>query len=68
MIDDYARNEEVLDDDELVTTYWTLRRIIYTIVILVTLIAFLIYIFSPLLTVIFNPPTPAPITIPLDRA
>ena len=34
---------------------------------IITLIAFLLYIFSPLLTVIFNPPPPPPITVPSDR-
>jgi hypothetical protein len=68
VLDDYSRNDDALDDDvELDTPYWTPQRILYTLVILITLIAFLLYIFSPLLTVIFNPPPSPPITVPSDR-
>lgn len=67
MIDDSEREDDLLDDEQLDTPYWTPQRIVYTLVILITLIAFLIYVFSPLLTVIFNPPPPPPITVPSDR-
>lgn len=67
MIDDDLRDDLLDDDDDLETPYWTVQRIVYTIVILITLVAFLIYIFSPLLNLIFNPPPPLPITIPSER-
>ncbi|MEZ4668104.1 MAG: hypothetical protein R3E39_09320 [Anaerolineae bacterium] len=55
------------DDDERDLPYWTPQRIIFTLVIIITLIAFLAYVFAPLLTAIFTPPPPAPIPLPLDR-
>jgi hypothetical protein len=48
--------------------YWTPGRILYTLIILITLIAFLVYVLSPTITAMINPPPPPTIDAPLQRA
>jgi hypothetical protein len=60
MIDD---NFDLVDEQtEVIEPYWTARRFIYMLVILITLIAFVVYVLSPLFL-----PTPPPILSPLPR-
>ncbi len=60
MIDDNfdPLNEQI----EAIEPYWTPRRFVYTLIILITLIAFIVYVLSPL----FIPSTPPPLS-PLPR-
>jgi len=52
------------DADDRLEPYWTLRRVIYLAIILITLIAFLLYTLAPL----FFPPAPPPLpTIPRQQ-
>ena len=56
-------NFDLLDEqDEVNEPYWTLQRFVYTLIILITLIAFIVYVLSPL----FLPSTP-PVMSPLPR-
>ena len=48
--------------DNLLEPYWTARRVVYMLIILITLIAFVVYVLSPL----FLPAAP-PILSPLPR-
>ncbi len=60
MIDEHF---EFLDEqDEISEPYWTLRRFIYSLIILITLVAFIVYVLAPL----FTPPI-APVLSPLPR-
>lgn len=51
-----------LPPDEIIEPYWTPRRFVYTLIILITLISFIVYVLSPL----FIPPAP-PLLSPLPR-
>jgi hypothetical protein len=53
--------------DEPEGSYWTPRHILYILIILITLIAFLIYVLSPTITAMINPPPPPTIDAPLQR-
>jgi hypothetical protein len=60
MIDD---NFDLVDEQiEIIEPYWTPRRFVYMLIILITLIAFIVYVLSPL----FIPPAP-PVLSPLPR-
>ncbi|MBZ0280031.1 MAG: hypothetical protein K8L97_04775 [Anaerolineae bacterium] len=65
-------NDDVfLEDDELLdeadAPFWTLPRLIYTVFLVVILIAFLIYTLAPTIQAFLNPLPPPPITLPTDR-
>lgn len=68
MYDEWKPSDATVDDEP--TPYWTLGRILLMLVILITLIAFLLYTFSPLITSAINSlqPEPEPLSIPLQRA
>ncbi len=68
MYDEWKPSDATVDDDP--TPYWTLGRIILMLIILITLIAFLLYTFSPLITSVLNSlqPEPEPLSIPMQRA
>jgi hypothetical protein len=54
--------DPIRSEDTLSESHWTLRRVIYLLIILITLIAFLVYVLSGT----FFPPAPPPI-LPLPR-
>ncbi|MFQ3568564.1 MAG: hypothetical protein SNJ59_16375 [Aggregatilineales bacterium] len=62
--DDLLDLKDVLDEDDP-KPFWTTRRIILTVIILITIIAFLVYSFSGLFLEPLPPPTP---TRPLPLA
>jgi hypothetical protein len=68
MYDEWNSENADVDDDP--TPYWTWKRIIFLLIILITLIAFLVYTFSPLVGEAINrlKPEPAPIDLPSQRA
>ena len=68
MYDEWKSENADIDDD--VTPYWTWKRAILLLIVLVTLIAFLIYTFSPLVSDVINrlAPEPPPIDLPSQRA
>ena len=55
-------------NEELEGPYWTLGRIVYILIILITLIAFLVYVLSPTITAMITPPPPPTLEGPLQRA
>jgi quinol-cytochrome oxidoreductase complex cytochrome b subunit len=65
MNDEQDDSLDLLPDEE-VTPYWTARRALLVIIVLITLLAFLFYtLIYPLLLANNVPPTPTPI---LNRA
>ena len=60
MVDD---NFDLLEEpNEVIEPYWTARRVVYMLIMLITLIAFVVYVLSPL----FLPAAP-PTLSPLAR-
>lgn len=61
---------ENADVDDAPIPYWTWKRAIFLLVVLIMLIAFLIYTFSPLVeeTISRLAPEPPPIDMPSQRA
>ena len=61
---------EDADVDDVPAPYWTWKRVIFLLVVLITLIAFLIYTFSPLISEVIDrlQPEPPPIDLPSQRA
>jgi hypothetical protein len=51
------------DEDDLPEPRWTMRRVVYFVIILITLIAFLIYVLAPVLF----PPAPPIDFSPIPR-
>lgn len=68
MYDEWKSENADIDDD--ITLYWTWKRALLLLIVLVTLIAFLIYTFSPLVSKVINrlAPEPPPIDLPSQRA
>lgn len=68
MHDEWKPSDATVDDDP--TPYWTLGRILLMLIILITLIAFLLYTFSPLITAALNSlqPETEPWSAPMQRA
>jgi hypothetical protein len=68
MYDEWNRENADVDDDP--TPYWTWKRIIFLLIVLITLVAFLVYTFSPLISEAINrlAPEPPPIDLPSERA
>ena len=68
MYDEWKPSDATVDDDP--TPYWTVGRILLMLVILITLIAFLLYTFSPLITSALQSfqPEPEPWSVPMQRA
>lgn len=62
-------NSENADVDDAPTPYWTCKRIILLVIVFITLIAFLIYTFSPLVSEAINRLAPQlpPIDLPSQR-
>ncbi len=61
---------EDADVDDAPAPYWTWKRVIFLLIVLITLIAFLIYTFSPLISEAINrlQPEAPPIDLPSQRA
>lgn len=66
-MDEYFDDDEFIDPDEADIPFWTPPRVVYLIVIMVTLLAFLLYTIAPTIRAATNPPPPPPITAPTDR-
>jgi quinol-cytochrome oxidoreductase complex cytochrome b subunit len=68
MYDEWQSENADIDDD--VIPYWTWKRVVLLLIVLITLIAFLIYTFSPLVSDVINrlAPEPPPIDLPSQRA
>jgi len=68
MYDEWNRYDADVDDDP--TPYWTWRRVVFLLIVLIMLVAFLVYTFSPLITDAINrlAPPPPPIDMPSQYA
>jgi hypothetical protein len=62
--DDYARLPRPDDEDE---PRWTLQRVIFLLLIALTLLAFIAYVLFSSGLLVPPPPTPPPPTLPLQR-
>jgi len=60
---------EDADVDDAPTPYWTWKRAIFVLIVLIMLVAFLVYTFSPLISQIIDhlAPEPPPIELPSQR-
>lgn len=58
------RRRPPLDEDWPEEPRWTLRRVIYLLVALVIIVTFLVYVLSPLLSIIAHSPPPPPTAPP----
>lgn len=60
---------EAVEDDGEDAPYWTPARVVYMVVLVITLVAFLAYTVAPAISALLNPPAPPPpIFGPRDRA
>ncbi|MBA3873531.1 MAG: hypothetical protein H0X30_30740 [Anaerolineae bacterium] len=68
MYDEWNPQNADVDDDP--TPYWTWKRIIFLVIVLITLVSFLVYTFSPLISETINrlAPPPPPIDLPSQSA
>ena len=68
MYDEWNRENADVDDDPI--PYWTWKRFIFLLIVLIMLVAFLVYTFSPLISEAINrlAPEPPPIDLPSERA
>ena len=61
--------EQLPGEPEVEEAFWTVRRVLYFLIILITLIAFLIYslLYGWITTHNRYPPQPTPTVIPLEQ-
>ncbi|MBI1280447.1 MAG: hypothetical protein GC179_20160 [Anaerolineaceae bacterium] len=67
MYDEWKPEDADVDDNP--TPYWTWKRIIFLLIVLIMLVSFLVYTFSPLITDVINrlQSEPPPIDLPSQR-
>lgn len=70
MLNDDFDDIEIIDDDddEQEKPRWSLGRVLYLLVILITLLTFLLHVLWPTIQAVFNPRPPTPIILPRDAA
>ncbi len=68
MYDEWKPEDAQVDD--VLKPYWSWRRVIFLLIVLIMLIAFLIYTFSPIIIAAIDRlrPEPPPIDLPSQRA
>jgi len=68
MYDEWKQENADVDDDP--TPYWTWKRIIFILIVLIMLVSFLVYTFSPLISEAISrlAPEPPPIDLPSQSA